>query len=68
MNGTQAAELGMMLFEQNQDLESKLGEATEEIDRLKAIVVETSQELAAVRKSRLQLGRQVEDLQREALR
>ena len=64
----QAAELGMMLFEQNQELESKLAESVEEVERLKALVVETSQELAAVRKSRPQLGRQVEDLQREALR
>ncbi len=44
----QAAELGIQLYEQNEELTAKLTESQEEVDRLRSLIVDTNQELAAV--------------------
>jgi hypothetical protein len=44
----QAAELGIQLYEQNEELTAKLAESQEELDRLKALIVDTNQELTSV--------------------
>jgi hypothetical protein len=64
----QAAELGIQLYEENVELKDKLADADAEVERLRSALADTSEELSAQRRARLDAGRQLEDLQREALR
>lgn len=64
----QAGQLGLMLFEKNEELEARLLEASAECERLQAIVVDTSTELTAARDAKLQLMQAVDELQHDNFR